>query len=402
MRSVYTMARKRKLKQGWLQAYDEYIIKQESPRTFHFWVGCQLISTVLKRHVYLDRGAYEVWPNLYIVLVAKSADQRKSTAMDIGLELLEDIPDIHIVHGRATIEGLMDMMNKNVEIGRPGTPNEGKARPDGSVLLHADELQFLLGRASYITDLMTFLTAAYTAKAKLDFLTRKNGLCKARNLYPGILTATTPEQMSEIFPSMALFSGFLGRVLLIYTDETWPRYAKPELKREMEESLIWDLGCINELEGEMVMTEKADKYFDDWYETTLKPTTPEMASFYLRKHDHVLKLAMILSISESDELILRLDHLQKAIDIIQIVEDNMPAAITYVGATARSHLTDLVEHVILSVAPEAIGHSVLLKRVYRKLPNGAADLAEVISDLKLKGRIEEIADKKGVRYRVKT
>jgi len=370
------MARKRKFEQGWLQAYDEYILHQESPRTFHFWVGCQLISAALKRHVYLDRDAYQVWPNLYIILVAQSADQRKSTAMDIGLELLEDIPDIHIIHGRATIEGLMDMMNKNVEVGRPGTANEGRAVPDGSVLLHADELQFLFGRASYITDLMTFLTAAYTAKGKLDFLTRSRGLCKTRNLYPCILTATTPEQMSEIFPSMALFSGFLGRVLLIYPNEKWPRYAKPKLRREMMDSLIWDLGCINELYGEMIMTPEADEYFVKWYENLGTAPSPELASFYLRKHDHVLKLAMILSVSESDRLVLTLEHLKKSIEIIQIVEDNIPTAISYIGATARSNLAELVERVILSTSPEAIGHSTLLKRVYRRLPNGASDLAE--------------------------
>ena len=199
----------RNLSEGWLQTYRKYIYQQEAPDSFHFWIGMSVISATLRRNVWIDRKAYQIYPNLYVFLVAESAACRKSVAMELGLDLLSTNEDIRIIHERTTLEGLLDVM-KRVEI----TPDK-KIKPDGSVVLHADELSNLFGKATYITDLVSFLTAAYTAKAKLDFYTRNKGIARVRNPCPVVLAGTTPEQLGEIFPVMTLSSGFMGRVILI-------------------------------------------------------------------------------------------------------------------------------------------------------------------------------------------
>ena len=78
----------RVLKEGWLQAYRRYVFKQESPDLFHFWTAMTMISSALRRHVWIDRKAYTIFPNLYVFLVEESAAARKSTAMELGLSLL--------------------------------------------------------------------------------------------------------------------------------------------------------------------------------------------------------------------------------------------------------------------------------------------------------------------------
>ena len=386
--------RKRKLQKSWLESYRDYIIKQESPDIFHFWVGITIIATALKRNVYIDRGAYHVFPNVYTFLVAKSGLCRKSKAMDIGVDLIDHIEGLDIIHGRMTVEGLIDTMDK-ASIS-PGDPDQ-KIKPDGSVLLHADELSYMLGKASYITDLISFLTAAYTGKAKLDFLTRGRGLCKVRNPCLTILAGTTPEQMGEIFPSMTLMSGFMARILLIYGDNP-TRVPKPKLDVAMEEFLVHDLGCIGDLYGPIHLSEEADIAFDTWYENLDHAPQNELKSFYERKHDLVLKTAMILSVSESDKMIITKSHFISALAAVENVETRMPAALAYVGATQQSNTADMVESIIVANMPEPISHSVLLRRIYKRLTGGAPEFQMIVDSLKESNRIQEEASERGVFY----
>lgn len=385
--------RNRVLGESWLTAYRKYIIKQEAPDIFHFWVAISLIATALKRNVYIDRDAYQVYPNQYIFLVAKSGLCKKSAAMDIGLDLIRKIENITVVHGRATVEGLIELMK------RASPDPKGVIKPDGSMLLHADELAYLFGKASYITDLITFLTAAYSSKANLDFLTRKKGLEKVRNPCPTILAGTTPEQMGDIFPSLVLSSGFMARILLIWGEEV-KRIAKPSLRKEMEDALINDLGCIAQLCGEMMMTEEADNYFNDWYDALIPPGLSELIAFFQRKHDHVLKTAIVISAAESDEMKVTLKHLLAAIAAVEYVEERIPDAIASIGATIQSSIADQIVNVLRLRDPVPVSHSVVLRRVYRRLTYGAQEFKQIIDSLKESDRIKEIADAKGVFYKL--
>jgi len=385
--------RKRILGESWLTAYRRYIIKQEAPDIFHFWVGMTLISTALKRNVFIDRNAYQVYPNQYVFLVAKSGLCKKSSAMEIGLELIRKIEDITVIHGRATVEGLIDIMNK-----ASADPN-GVIKPDGSILLHADELAYLFGKASYITDLITFLTAAYTSKASLDFLTRNKGLAKVRNPCPTILAGTTPEQMGEIFPSIVLSSGFFARILLVWGSEV-KRVAKPQIDKTMEDALVHDLGCIAQMCGEMKMLPDTDDYFNKWYDAMTPPDKPEMISFFQRRHDHVLKAAMAISASESSEMIITMNHLSAAIAAIEYVEERIPEAMKNIGATVASAIGDHIVNIIKLFDPNPVKHSVVMRRVYRRLTYGAQEFQQIIDTLKQAERIVESADGKGVTYKL--
>ena len=372
-------SRNRQLPNDWLSTYqNEYIIKQESPAHFHFWVGAQLISTALRRKVKIDRGAYDVYPNQFVFLVADSGRCRKSAAMGLGMDLIINLTELNIINGRATVEGLLDSLSKktSIDIGAQ------KAIPDGSCLIYADELSYLFGKSSYITDLISFLTAAYTSKARLDFLTRNKGTAQVRNPCPSILAGTTPQQMGEIFPSMSLYSGFMARVLLVYgTSAQSQRVSKPKINKNLEDKLVHDLGCMSELSGTMHLDEETETFFDQWYEELPPPRSAELESFHERKHDHVLKLALVLSISESDSLIIEKRHLMDAIEKIEEIELHVPQALSYIGATAQSGTRDIILRIIKSMYPDTMGHSLLLKRVSRRLNSGAIEFNLLINQL---------------------
>ncbi len=375
---------------NWLLSYKKYIIKQESPSIYHFWVASQMITATLRRNVWIDRDAYRIYPNQYVVLVAKSGTCRKSVAMEIGLDLLNDVKDLSVLHERMTVEGLLDNMQRVLML-----PN-GRVVPDGSVLIHADELSNLFGKAAYISDLMSFVTAAYSSKTKLDFTTRTKGVVSVRNPCLTILAGTTPEQMSEIFPSMALTSGLIGRILLV-VGERGARVSKPKLRKELRDPLIHDLNEISKLYGEIKVTDEADAAFDKWYKKFPDIPPAELSAYYERKHDHVWKAAIILSVAESDNMVITLDHFKKAVQVVELVESKMADVLTFIGATAQSTIADLVVSMIRTNHPEPMSHSVLLRKIYRRLQS-KGEFKDIVDTLIEANRISMTASKRGIFY----
>ena len=378
---------------NWMQTYKKYIIRHESPDIFHFWVASQMIATALRRSVWVNRGAYIVYPNQYVILVAKSGSCRKSVAMEIGLDLLDEVEDTHVLHERMTVEGLMDRLQRVLVL------PSGRVVPDGSILIHADELSNLFGKASYITDLLSFLTAAYTSKAKLDFLTRSRSLTSVRNPCIGLLAGTTPDSMSEIFPSLTLVSGLIGRILLI-VGERGERVSKPKLDESLRPDLVHDLIEISKLYGEMKVTKEADETFDKWYNNFPESPSAELSTYYERKHDHVWKASIIMSISESDKMIITRDHFLSAIRAVELVESRMGEVLAYVGATIQSSTADYVYSFIKAKYPEPLSHSILLRKVYRRL-QGRNEFMDIIETLVDSNRIIQAASRHGIYYSIK-
>lgn len=382
----------RKSPYGWLQTYRKYVHKQESPDIFHFWIGMSMISATLKRNIWIDQNAYTIYPNQYVILVAESASCRKSVAMELGLDLLLANKDIRAVHERTTVEGLTDLMN------RATVSPTGKIRPDGSVLLHADELSNMFSRASYITDLVSFLTAAYTAKSRLDFLTRNKGFVQVRNPCPSLLAGTTPGQMGEIFPTMAISSGFLGRILMV-TAKKGRREPEPKLRKDLRQSLIDDLYDMSLLQGEIKLTPECRAHFNEWYKVMEGSPSPNLDSFYERKHDHVLKSAMLLSVSESNDMVITNDHFEAAVSAIEFLEQGIIRTVEFIGATTKSDIGELLIRMIRKNTPEPMSHSILMRRVYKRIQD-AKEFNEIIETLMDSKRIEVVTTKKGIFYKL--
>lgn len=384
----------RRLKESWLQVYRKYISNQEAPDIFHFWVGLTMISSSLRRHVWVDRGAYCVYPNQYVILLAESAASRKSVAMKIGLDILKPNKEIRIVHERTTLEGLMDIM-KGAWISPSGT-----IKPDGSVTLHADELSNLFSKASYITDLVSFLTAAYTSQSgTMDFVTRNKGWCKVEDPCPVVIAGTTPEQLGEIFPVMSLSSGFMGRVLLIIGKRV-RKISKPSLKENLKQNLVDDLYHMGTLEGEVKVSDEAEKVYDEWYMNMPDCTIPELYAFHERKHDHVWKTAMLISIAESDSMIITPEHFFAALAEINHVEENIPRAVAYIGATEKSNLAEIILRIIKKNAPEGTSHSLLLRRMHRRVQD-KDEFKSIIDTLLDERRIEVEPRGAAIYYKIR-
>jgi len=305
---------------NWLDSYLTYTKKQESPEKLHFWVGMSMLSAALKRQVWLDRGYYKLYPNIYVLLVAESARIRKSVAMDIGIELVRKaVPDLYYISGTMTPEGLIKHTNRIKIISNE--TNKPIIRYDSYILIHADELAELFGydrqRALKLTML---LTKIYGAQSEHTHTLATEGQILLRNLYPGLLAATDPRNL-KVLPEEAV-AGLFGRMIFVTARDKREPIAWPQPDDEehaLYEQLKYDLHSVSILQGEIVTTPKARDLFSEWYVDLCKAKIddPRLEAFHERCHDTALKLAMLLAIATGDELVLTHEHMARGIDYIE-------------------------------------------------------------------------------------
>jgi len=77
-----------------LDQYIEYAAQRtDAPREFHEAVGLAIMSGAVGRKIYLQASTGVVYPALWVLLIADSTLYRKSTALDLGRELLEAVDE---------------------------------------------------------------------------------------------------------------------------------------------------------------------------------------------------------------------------------------------------------------------------------------------------------------------
>src|SRR6267378_5661198 len=82
---------------GLLADYTFYNSGNECPESYHIWSCLATFSAILSRRIYIDRGYFKIFPNLYVCLVG-DAGSGKNTARGIATNnlLIDNFPDIPI------------------------------------------------------------------------------------------------------------------------------------------------------------------------------------------------------------------------------------------------------------------------------------------------------------------
>jgi hypothetical protein len=116
--------------------------------------------------------------------------------------------------------------------------------------------------------------------------------------------------------------------------------------------------------------------------------SPDQFGGYLaRKQTHIHKLAMIFAVSESDELIIHQHHLERASDMVDALEDDMPYVFDKIGRTQSTRaLNDLVE-IVAAYSP--IPQQDLYRRMSRQCT--FKEFADILQSAVSAGFIEVIS-----------
>ena len=405
----------RRCSPSWLDVYLKYTACSEAPEVYLTWVGLTLISAVLQRKVYKARGHLTLFPNLYTFLVGPSGT-RKSSAINIGEELFIGGVQMPTPQGLQTLQGVASpphivdsFRTPELFINELDSVCSNHTPPKTPFIIIADEAPNFFRRAKYAQDLIPLLIKLYDCKTSRPG-TLGRGIENIENPYACGLFGVIPEVLVDIMPKEAAAGGFASRCIWVYSEDTSRCFAHPELSKKYDPSLfvdlVHDLTEMSLLEGDMVLTNDAYKYYDKWYNSVrgdiAKTVDVRYMGYMNRKGDMVYKLAMLLAISESNRLRVNANHFMLARALFESLEDDLTKV--YVGAGGRAPTLDARDVVFKLLLKEGIGVWVMRSKLTKACYNNrisAAMLDDCIEQLYAEDVVEWRQVGKAYQYRIK-
>lgn len=373
---------------NWLEAYMAYTAESRSPDEFHLWTGIVTIAGAIRRKAWFNFDYFELFPNLYVVLVAPAGRCKKSTAMRIGRKLLAQVPGVNFTTDSTTRERLI------VDL--------AAAHADGhsSMTAYASEFGSLLTSSGM--DMVTFLTDIYDCPTEWAHKTKMGGTNKIKAPWLNLYGGTTPDWIARALPLDTVGIGLTSRIIFIYQDTPRVRKAFPKLsdaQKKLGELLLKDLVTISLISGQYILGPDAEEFYEAWdlkNQTERMIDDPRLSGYYERKPMHIIKLSMALAAAERDETVLRKDDIEKAIELLDRIEPAMARTFSAVG---KNPLTLDIEQALVAITisgEEGISYGELLNRFKHSVRKDELD--EVLNTLQLIGAIKAVANEKGVRY----
>jgi hypothetical protein len=347
---------------GFIQAHLEYTKNQQSPRIFHIWTAIGVVSAVLGRKIHMDRSYYKLYPNLYVVLVSPSGVGMKSTALDIGTELLETSGiERAMLKGKITSTRL---------VSRLAAVAASSTNGFAELLIKSREFKVFTKGVMKDSTLIEDLTDLYDC-GPFDYETEHSVKAQIKMPYVTILGASTPEWLSG-GGSMDMMSGGFGARIIPVTvlkDEkeiAWPQ--KTSLEMELQLKLVADLLDISLMDGVFYVTQGAKDFFESWYmgrKGLRKQLDSRLDGYYSKKHDMVLKVAMILSAAQSGSKTVDIIHIRMAMAVLEENEKHLINA--YQGAAISPEVKYRDQVLNKLKEKKEISHSELYQYFYHGL-----------------------------------
>src|SRR5690348_774422 len=96
-----------------LKAYAEFTSKSDSPEVFHLWMALGTISSVTQRKIFMHTLYFDVYTNMYIILVSPPGRARKGAALRVSKNFLKRVePKINFATESASPEGIIKLFTK--------------------------------------------------------------------------------------------------------------------------------------------------------------------------------------------------------------------------------------------------------------------------------------------------
>lgn len=315
---------------NWLLTFREWSLpRSEAPESFHFWAGLFTISSVMKRRVYLNKewlGGWECYPHLYIIFVAPPGKARKSTTAAYSEELLREIPLVVRAPTSITKEQLLKKLS------------EAK---DNSISIFSSEFAMFVQKSGM--DMYDVLTDLFDGKKDISVETIGRPRDFANKPCVNLLAATTPEWISANMPESVIGGGFASRVIFVFEERVrrFRLYYKGinySHLDKLKENLLADLIhlAVN-VEGEFDIDDDAKHFMEMWYASFMKKQEEESAlnyrlqGYYQRKPAYIHKIAMLLHLAYSNDLVLVKEDFKQAIAVLEQIERKMPKTFQNVG-----------------------------------------------------------------------
>lgn len=321
---------------NFIDAYVDWADNNFSPRSFHMWSAISIIAAALERKVSLPWGkAKPFFPNMFVLLVAHPG-AGKSSASDRAVSLLREVSE-----RGAGINFMPQQLSQAIFI---KLMQEGKVLPipagSTKIVTHSSGYYYASeasnGLFNLFGDFIASITEFYDCPEHFKRMTVNGGKFELSNVCFNLLAATTHDYLTQLVNEKNIRGGFASRLIYVVNNEKKIRAGKfqdggatdtvESLAKRV--SLVNDLSQINTLHGSFTADAQFAAAYELWYpESEAKRfahKSESMQSLLVRRPTIINKLAMIFSVAESDDLVLRKRHWDQAEATMLDVEKGLP------------------------------------------------------------------------------
>lgn len=267
---------------------------------------------------------------------------------------------------------------------------------NASVLL-PDEFSTML--PAWDTAFMAFLTAVYEGDRYDQERRHLKEDIKILSPTLNILSATTPSNLVKFMPEGAWDQGFASRIIMVYNgDRTLlDIFGEDSDTIDVEyNDLLYDLNIIGSLYGQIEITEPAAGAFRAWRDAGLAPEPhhPKLTHYNTRRTAHVLRLAMVISVSKGNGMKLTVEDFEEAKGLLVETEMAMPDVFLAGKAGAQTDALDELRHMVekMAIMQKPCTQSKVIHFLRERIPS-----THVLKTLEIsiaEGSIKEMLDAK--------
>ena len=313
----------------------------ESPKSFVYWSGLATISAVVKDSVWIEKGGiYKLYPSIYVLIIGKSG-LRKGFPIKLAEKLVGAVDNTRIISGRSSIQGII----KALSLAKIG-PN-GTIINDGSCFINAGEFATSLVRDP---DALTILTDLYDRHYNMEWKNTLKGspVELIKNPTITLLGALNPAHFHNMITDTDMQGGFIARCLLVIATKRHKKNSLLRTKMAFKwEELVEYLVELTNLKGPFKIEEEAVEVFEEWYYAYEPELMRDKTGTANRMHDHILKAAMLISLSNTPNLIITAEDMKGAMEACLQFTSNADQVSEGIGKSPFAFQTKLILDLLL-------------------------------------------------------
>lgn len=304
----------------WIESFISATENITSPLIFRKWAALSAIAGALERKVWVVSQGSKIYPNMYVFIVAPPGVGKTEVTWRVR-DLWESLEDHKIASSSVSKASLMDELDKATRRWITNDPQE-PVLSFNSLQLAVNELGVLL--PGYENEFMNTLTDLWDCKHYSERKRTSNKEINIKAPQLNMFAACTPSYLNDTLPEGAWDQGFISRTFLIYSGERniRPLFGVVHQNEDEWMDIKSGLTTIAGLCGEIKFTEEAGDMIEAFHarDGEPKPDHPKLTSYNIRRTIHLMKLCILVSVSSSNELIIRKEDFERAFDIMTEAE----------------------------------------------------------------------------------
>lgn len=364
----------------------------ESPVAYHQWCALSALSTAAGRRFKFNLGHITYHPNLYVLLVG-NAGVKKTSALSIAKQMVELAQICPMAASATTPQAIAKLMgNEKFKGKRTFTNDSGIVEEYTQYAIYASEFITFIGDINPLA-MMAFLTDVWDQKIYHNEY-KGSGTDFIIGPYITLLGALVPETMKGLLKQNLVTSGAARRIIFVYgfigNPVPFPSFS--EEQKLATRRCVDYLTALQARSGVFKMDSSGEAWWEAWYvnnHKTLKDKRSYAQSYYNTKGDLLLKVAMLLALSDEGPLTITASAFQLAEEsFFCYVDQHLDRVFEGTGQNPASTAASQICRMLETPGAPPMNKKVLLMQFFDQAPS-IRELEDTVKFYVTNGRLAE-------------